>query len=65
MILEYYVMSNCEQNLLDIELEVRDKLSVDLYSEAPFACYNSIELTKSQVAHLIDQLIVFQAEMED
>lgn len=65
MILEYHIMSNCEQNLLDVELEVRNKLSVDLYSEGPFACYNCIELTKLQVAQIIDQLIVFHAEMED
>lgn len=65
MILEYHIVSECEQNLLDVELEVRNKLSVDLYSEAPFACYNSIDLTKSQVAHLIDQLIVFHQGMED
>lgn len=58
-------MSECEQNLLDIELETRDKLDIDLYSEGPFACYNSIQLSKRQVEHLIDQLMVFHSEMED
>lgn len=65
MILEYHVMSKCEQNLLDIELETRDKLHIDLYSEGPFASYNSIQLNKRQVEHLIEQLMVFHSEMED
>lgn len=65
MILEYHVMSECEQNFLDIELERRDYLDIDLYSEEPFAGYNSIQLNKKQVEHLIDQLLVFHSEMED